>query len=165
MSGAVIIQQANGEVLDLSAMIQSAVVSTVTELETQKKSQSKRGRSDKGSGSSQLAWILTFHRDYELLTQAELARKAGVHPTTISKIEDGERGISMMTLAKLSVPLGMDFARKVLAYYRRDPDYGYSQHFVAPDTRGTTGGPIQESAVPDEQPDAQETEGGDGAGR
>lgn len=157
MSGAVIIQQPNGQVLDLSAMIQSAAQATATEMLALQKVQSKRGRSDKGTGSPDLGKILLDAREYLDYTQAELGREAGVHPTTISKIEDGERGMSMLTLAKLSPWLPDDFTRDVLKYYAKGDDVGRTHGDAA---RGQSSRPVTQPSVQDDDGAAEATAAG-----
>jgi DNA-binding XRE family transcriptional regulator len=51
------------------------------------------------------------------LTQEEAASRAGVHPTTIGKIETGDRGMSLPTFAKLSYVYDEFFVEDVLRYY------------------------------------------------
>jgi transcriptional regulator with XRE-family HTH domain len=164
MSGAVIIQQGNGQEIDLSAMIQSAVTSAIVDVEQQKKTQSKRGRSDRGTGSEKLGNILRGYREFMEFSQSELSRMSGVHPTTISKIEDGERGISLVTLAKLAPNLPDGFSFQVLDYYRRDGD-AEGTATVHQGPRGEAGGPEPEHPIPELGGLATEAAGGDEADR
>lgn len=161
MSGAVIIQQTNGEQIDLSAMIQSAVTSAITDVEQQKKVQSKHGRSDKGSGSEYLGHALRMGRLDLGYSQSELARLSGVHPTTINKIEDGERGMSIQTLARLASHISEMAVRDILHYYAEEANAKGSATGSA-NPRGEAGGPEPEHSVSEQRSSATSATGGDG---
>jgi DNA-binding XRE family transcriptional regulator len=77
----------------------------------------KRGRNDQGQGSLALGTILSKARARSELTQEDAAAEAGVHPTTIGKIETGDRGMSLQTFARLSFVYDDKFAEDVLDYY------------------------------------------------
>lgn len=77
----------------------------------------KMSREDKGTGSTVLGNILAHHRSEGGETQASLARRTGIHPTTISKIEKGQRGMSLETFLKLADSLGIDFLDEMVVYY------------------------------------------------
>ena len=66
------------------------------------------------SGSLALGAILREARETAGYTQSELARLTKLHQTTISKIERGERGISVAALASLGLCLGPSFTWKIL---------------------------------------------------
>jgi DNA-binding XRE family transcriptional regulator len=74
--------------------------------------EAKRGREDSGSGSKEVGNILRHWRIGRSVT--ELARESGLHHTTIGKIESGQRGMSVQTLAKLSQVLPPEFVGQVL---------------------------------------------------
>ena len=77
----------------------------------------KRGRSDQGQGSLALGTILSQARERVDMTQEQAAVIAGVHPTTIGKIETGDRGMSLTTFAKLSFTYDEQFVDEVLDHY------------------------------------------------
>jgi|SRR5215213_9910892 len=81
------------------------------------RSQQKRGRSDQGRGSSELGTILSEARERLHLTQDQVADATGLHPTTIGKIETGDRGMSMTTFAKLCGSYDIEFIDEVITYY------------------------------------------------
>jgi DNA-binding XRE family transcriptional regulator len=74
----------------------------------------KLGRSDVGSGDIRIGELLLRHRTREEMTQKQLAALTGLHPTTIGKIENGERGMSLETFAKLAYNLEESFAWDVI---------------------------------------------------
>lgn len=81
---------------------------------------------DVGRGSPTLGLIVKLARQRVGLTQAELAEAAGIDPGFLSKIENGQRGPSIETLARLALALnrlngpGWDMAQAVLTHiYRR----------------------------------------------
>ncbi len=61
----------------------------------------KLGRSDVGRASEEIGLILKQLRHNLGYTQTQLADLAGVHPTTIGKIENADRGMSLVTFAKI----------------------------------------------------------------
>jgi DNA-binding XRE family transcriptional regulator len=65
--------------------------------------ENKLSRNDTGHASENIAAILKKHRMAIGLTQRELARQAGVHPTTVGKIENAERGMSLVTFSKIGL--------------------------------------------------------------
>jgi DNA-binding XRE family transcriptional regulator len=67
-----------------------------------------------GTGSEELGGILKYYREKLELTQKQLANFAGIHPTTVGKIEGGERGMSLETFAKLAYHLDEDFAWRII---------------------------------------------------
>lgn len=81
------------------------------------RSSQKRGRSDQGRGSSELGTILSEARERRNLTQDQVAEQSGLHPTTVGKIETGDRGMSMTTFAKLTGVYDYGFLEEVIAYY------------------------------------------------
>ncbi len=76
-------------------------------------------RDSRGSGSSDLGAAVKYWREHCGLSFAELGRRSGLHPTTIEKIETGDRGMSMKTLSRLGPELGDSFVEDVLGVYRR----------------------------------------------
>ena len=64
------------------------------------------GRDDRGTGSVEIGNILRHRRERAKMTQRQLADAAGLHPTTIGKIETGERGMSLATFCKLAQVFG-----------------------------------------------------------
>jgi DNA-binding XRE family transcriptional regulator len=80
----------------------------------------KRGRRDAGTGSEKLGEILRTSRGTRY-TQEELAELAGLHPTTIGKIETGDRGMSLHTFCRLAQAFANDgdedFAWRVVEYF------------------------------------------------
>ena len=73
------------------------------------RSNRKLGRDDRGSGSAVIGQILLKNRTDTGMSQRELAKNAGLHPTTIGKIETGERGMSLETFCKLANWLEEEF--------------------------------------------------------
>ncbi|WP_010532474.1 helix-turn-helix transcriptional regulator [Lentibacillus jeotgali] len=53
-------------------------------------------------------WLLSIRKQREL-TQAEVAKKAGIARTTYSMIETGERGATVKNAKKISSILGFDW--------------------------------------------------------
>lgn len=82
-------------------------------LERRKKTQ-KRGRADQGTGSKMIGAIVKAWREHYSMDITEVAKIANLHPTTVGKIESGQRGMSLKTLACLVNALGYDFAKDVL---------------------------------------------------
>ena len=84
------------------------------------RAEQKRGRQDQGSGDEQLGTILRTSREYKEWTQEELGKRAGLHPTTIGKIESGQRGMSLATFCKLAQSFSdaddWEFAWAIVAY-------------------------------------------------
>lgn len=66
------------------------------------KERAKHGRSDTGSGDPRLGEIVRRYREREGLTQRDLGDNAGLHSTTIGKIESGDRGMSLDTFARIA---------------------------------------------------------------
>lgn len=66
------------------------------------RSERKLGRNDSGRASPALGDILLRYREDAGLTQRQLADLAGIHDTTIGKIETAQRGMSLATFAKLN---------------------------------------------------------------
>jgi DNA-binding XRE family transcriptional regulator len=64
--------------------------------------ENKLSRNDTGHASEKIAAMMKKHRMSIGLTQRELARLAGVHPTTVGKVENAERGMSLVTFSKIS---------------------------------------------------------------
>lgn len=87
------------------------IIRTTIEADRQER---KHGRQDTGHGSKEVGAILLSARQREGLSQAVLAGRAGLHPTTVGKIEAGFRGMSLFSFSRLSGVLGMDFARDVI---------------------------------------------------
>lgn len=77
----------------------AAVAARLT-LEEYRKEQ-KRGRQDRGSGDPVIGGIVRQYREDIGLSQEMLAERAGVHPTTIGKIETADRGMSLATFCRL----------------------------------------------------------------
>lgn len=48
-------------------------------------------------------------RESQLMTQTELAAKAGIHPITISRIEQGEIEPRFKTIRAIAAALGVDW--------------------------------------------------------
>lgn len=61
----------------------------------------KFGRQDQGSGNPVLGCLLKKVRQSHGDSQAALAARAGVHATTINKIESGQRGMSLATFLRI----------------------------------------------------------------
>ena len=88
-------------------------------LEAQRRA-GKRRRKDEGSATPELAKCLRSARERAALSLRELAVLAKVHHTTIQKIEAGERGMSLLTFAKLASGLDLKFVFSTLAAARGD---------------------------------------------
>jgi DNA-binding XRE family transcriptional regulator len=84
------------------------------------RAEQKRGRQDQGSGDEQLGTILRSSREFKGWTQQELGERAGLHATTIGKIESGQRGMSLPTFCKLAQIFSdaddWDFAWTIISY-------------------------------------------------
>ncbi len=84
------------------------------------RAEQKRGRQDQGSGDEKLGTILRSSREFKNWTQEELGTRTGLHPTTIGKIESGQRGMSLLTFCKLSQAFSdaddWDFAWTVVSH-------------------------------------------------
>lgn len=65
----------------------------------------KKGRDDRGSGDAIVGRILKSARTEGGYTQESLGQAAGLHPTTIGKIESGQRGMSFTTFCRLAYTL------------------------------------------------------------
>lgn len=76
----------------------------------------KLGRDDKGTGDPALGSIVRSRREILGLTQADLASNAGIHYTTVGKIETGDRGMSLQTFCKIGRWLGPSFVASVVDY-------------------------------------------------
>lgn len=76
----------------------------------------KAGRDDKGTGDPGIGAIVRNRREMLGLTQADLASHAGIHYTTVGKIETGDRGMSLQTFCKLGRWLGPSFVGAVVDY-------------------------------------------------
>lgn len=73
--------------------------------------QRKLSRNDVGRASSAVGEILKRYRAICGLSQNSLAEQAGLHETTIGKIELAKRGMSLVTFAKLAaVFLDLDYS-------------------------------------------------------
>jgi DNA-binding XRE family transcriptional regulator len=70
----------------------------------------KMGRDDRGTGDPEVGSLLRNGREWVSMTQTQLAEAAGVHYTTIGKIETGERGMSLSTFCKIGNHLGKDWS-------------------------------------------------------
>jgi transcriptional regulator with XRE-family HTH domain len=89
----------------------------------------KRGRSEVGNGHPLVGAVLTGYREYQNLNKRQLAALTGLNHTFIGRIERGERGITVESLAKLHRALGDEFALEYLD--------AYDQHvngYTAPDS-------------------------------
>ena len=69
------------------------------------RSEQKRSRQDRGSGDELLGNMVQAVRERKGWSQEEWAKRAGVHPTTIGKIESAQRGMSLATFCKLTQAL------------------------------------------------------------
>lgn len=78
----------------------------------------KRGRDDRGSGDKQLGAKVRGWREAAGVTQARLGERSGLHPTTIGKIETGDRGMSFDTFCRLIAVFGEGFAWDIVKTYR-----------------------------------------------
>jgi transcriptional regulator with XRE-family HTH domain len=77
------------------ATVEQIVEQTVRKLQ-------KRRRTDQGSGSEQVGWLLKNAMEYTGFNAAKLAVCSGLHPTYIGKIINGTRGIGVESLAWIS---------------------------------------------------------------
>ncbi len=103
---------AGGNMYDLTVTA-TAKMAAVMALEEFRLSR-KLGRSDRGSGSTEVGEILRLNRERWKMTQHQLADRAGMHYTTIGKVETGDRGMSLSTFSRLAVHLPSDFSRDVI---------------------------------------------------
>lgn len=74
----------------------------------------KRSRNDQGRGDPALGAILAVYLEGHGYSQAEFGREIGRHPTFVNKVINGERGVSIETLANMTYILGQDFSRDYL---------------------------------------------------
>ncbi len=74
---------------------------------TQKKTADPRSSEDAQSLNLVLGKVIEQFRKDRELTQAELAEKAGIHATALSKIERGKTSASVSTLYRLADALGV----------------------------------------------------------
>ncbi len=88
--------------------IQNLISRGVKQALEETRKEAKLGRSDTGRGSIELGNIVYRYRTRMKMTQKALADEAGLHPTTIGKIESGERGMSLHTFSRLSQVLSID---------------------------------------------------------
>ena len=61
----------------------------------------KFGRQDQGTGNQTLGCLLKTVRLNHGDSQSSLTHRAGVHATTINKIESGQRGMSLATFLRI----------------------------------------------------------------
>lgn len=97
-----------------------AVASAREAIAAMKKAQ-KRGRSDTGSGSKVIGSLIRDHREEEGWSVTDLAEKSGLHPTTIGKLEAGNRGLGFKTFCKLAALMDPAFADRVILYVADRP--------------------------------------------
>jgi transcriptional regulator with XRE-family HTH domain len=74
------------------------------------------------TGSPELGEILRRARTEVGISQNALARIAGLHQSTVHKIEAGSRGLGAVTIAKITPHVGPRFRTEVMNYYRRRSD-------------------------------------------
>jgi transcriptional regulator with XRE-family HTH domain len=67
----------------------------------------KHGRSDKGTGSHGLGSIVRRHRG--AFSLRDISASSGLHHGFIGRVEKGERGLSVESLARLTAVFGSDF--------------------------------------------------------
>jgi transcriptional regulator with XRE-family HTH domain len=72
----------------------------------------QRQREESGTGDPDLGHILKEHREAQGYTQSELAEAAQVTRSTISKVEAGDRGMSLVTFCLLANALGGEFVEQ-----------------------------------------------------
>jgi DNA-binding XRE family transcriptional regulator len=76
----------------------------------------RQRKQDRGSGDEKFGKALRSTRERDGLTQQEFAKRAGVHYTTIGKIETGDRGMTAETLAKILWASSAGFQNWALRY-------------------------------------------------
>ena len=82
--------------------------------------------------------ITIIRRRKELgLTQKELANKAGMHQSNISKIESGELDVRLSTLIQLAEAMDTWVDISLIEFYDRDDDKEYQDLFQIPATTST----------------------------
>jgi DNA-binding XRE family transcriptional regulator len=80
--------------LEISKILQDELLTGVRQHQ-------KHGRTDRGTGNPVLGCLLRKVRQGHGDSQSSLAHRAGVHATTINKIESGHRGMSLATFLKI----------------------------------------------------------------
>lgn len=90
--------------------------------------QAKRKRSDTGRANIALGQYIAGERERRHLTRTELARRAGLHHSTPQKIEEGIRGVSLTTMARIY--------HVFLEHDRANPDPHYPSSYWADEFAG-----------------------------
>lgn len=96
------------------AEIRSIAVEAAQEAISQLRKTQKRGRKDTAGGDSRIGFYLTRFRTERGLSVSELASDTGLHPTTVGKIEAGQRGMSLKTFARIAYRLDNRFTDDVI---------------------------------------------------
>lgn len=99
---------------DMDFMLQRAAKEGARIALEEFRTERKKGREDAGSGNTGVGESLRTQRLEEGLSLRELGDQSGLHSTTISKIERGERGMSLLTFCRLAGVLGVSWAEKVI---------------------------------------------------
>jgi transcriptional regulator with XRE-family HTH domain len=75
----------------------------------------QKQREESGTGDRDLGHILKEHREATGYTQSELAEAAQVTRSTVSKVESGDRGMSLVTFCLVAHVLGTAFVEEFTA--------------------------------------------------
>lgn len=102
------------EIVISQDQVRQIAVESAREAITAYKTSQKRGRKDEGRGSKILGNMIRSFRETRGWSISELAELSGLHPTTVGKLESGQRGMGLKTFAKLSGALGLVFQDNVL---------------------------------------------------
>lgn len=99
---------------NMEAMIQAAAERAASLALAAHRDSMKKGRRDEGSGDPVVGAILRKYREDDGATLEQLAAAAGIHPTFLSKIEKGERGMSLATFCKLARVLDAEWVEETV---------------------------------------------------
>lgn len=72
----------------------------------------QRQREESGTGDPDLGAVVREFREAAHMTQLDLAEAAHVTRSTISKVESGDRGMSLVTFCLVAFVLGTDFVER-----------------------------------------------------
>jgi DNA-binding XRE family transcriptional regulator len=104
--------------MDIEQLVQEAAAAGARAALQEMRLAQKAGRSDTGTGSIEVGETVRSQRQFLSLSLAELGKQVELHPTTLGKIERGERGMSLSTFAKLCRVFGYDWGYNVVVLYQ-----------------------------------------------
>jgi transcriptional regulator with XRE-family HTH domain len=104
---------------------------------------SKYNRTDKGTGNTELGKIIRSYRGTESLR--EVGSATGLHHGFIGRLERGDRGASVETLARLAGHFGDDFALDYLVAVLRLTDPNGDRPSILANQPTIEGGPLDQA--------------------